>query len=153
MPGRHDFQSWYDLCAFEEDDVITYNQGLLTVALKAARGWGADDRGLKPLRRPIGHVQRRADYPLSEQKPCVCVDAGGGTCWLQWLFGEPLLSDTVRRHFEMIMRASRTPYGFKVTAQISGEYLPPTAYSTRIYRSRIEDSPVGSVLWRLVVFV
>ena len=37
VPGKKNFQSWYDLCAFEEDDVITYNQGLLAVALKAAR--------------------------------------------------------------------------------------------------------------------
>ena len=40
-PARKDFQSWYDLCAFDVDDVISYNQGLMVVGLLAARELGA----------------------------------------------------------------------------------------------------------------
>ncbi|MBN1623736.1 MAG: hypothetical protein JW903_05170, partial [Clostridia bacterium] len=29
--GKPSFRSWYDICAFEDDDIITYNQGLYAV--------------------------------------------------------------------------------------------------------------------------
>lgn len=39
-----DFKSWYDICAFEKDDVIAYNQGLLAVAM-----YCAEELGEKPV--------------------------------------------------------------------------------------------------------
>jgi len=148
VPGKKNFQSWYDLCAFEEDDVVTYNQGLLAVALKAARALGletaTDPAAAQAAYRALFNTEH-GFYPLSEQKQFVCVDALVGDVLAQWLFGEPLLeSETVARHFDMIMRASRTPYGFKVTAQMSGEYLRPEDHSASDFRSPIEHSAVGN---------
>lgn len=128
--------------------MITYNQGLLAVALKAARALGLETATSPEEAQAAYRALFNAEqgfYPLSEQKPFVCVDALVGDVLAQWLFDEPLLtSETVARHFEMIMRAARTPYGFKVTCQTSGEYLPPEAHSASDFVSPIEQSAVGN---------
>jgi hypothetical protein len=131
--SRRNMQSWYDLCSFEADDVITYNQGLLAVALLAA-----ESLGLNPSTPPERAIQQYRDlflpdkgyYPMSRKKPVVCMDALVGDLLAQILFGTALLpSEDVRRHYDTIMSTARTPYGFKITCMESGDYLPRELYT------------------------
>lgn len=132
IKGKKDFQSWYDTAAFNEDDVITYNQGLLAVALLSAEALN-----LKPavssaeaIQKYQGMFNEQAGYfPLSRQKNLLAMDPLVGDLLAQIYFKKALLSDqSVRSHFKQIVAHAKTPYGFKVTCLPDGSYAPKTAY-------------------------
>ncbi|MFW5798162.1 MAG: hypothetical protein ACOCXX_00775 [Planctomycetota bacterium] len=132
--GRPNFRSWYDLVAFDDDDCISYNQGLFTTALVAAK-----HLGLNPTTDPdcAAEVYRglfndeQGYYPLSRKKPALCVDAFAGDLLHRLLFGGHLLpTDTVARHFDLLNRVSKTDYGYKVTCAPDGSYLPGRFYGS-----------------------
>ena len=76
--GRLDFQYWGDLMAFEKQDLIAYNQGLFTVAIRMARRMGlrvsTDPSSAKDI-----YVQMFNDklgmYPVSRLKTILSPDA------------------------------------------------------------------------------
>jgi len=130
--GKKDFQSWYDTAAFEEDDVITYNQGLLVVALMSAEALG-----LKPSVSTSLVIQnyqamfnkKRGYFPLSQKKDLLAVDPLVGDLLSQLYFSKPLLSDeSVVSHFNKVISTSKTKYGYKVTCLPDGNYAPAEAY-------------------------
>lgn len=136
-PAKKDFQSWYDAVAFDTDDVITYNQGLLCVALLAA-----EKLNLKPktssaeaIRQYQAMFNKSGGYfPLSTKKDLPAVDALVGDLLSQVFFGKVLLSsESVKQHFNTIYKFAKTPYGYKVTSLPNGDFPPAVAFYASNY--------------------
>lgn len=146
------FRSWYDIVSFEDDDVLSYNQGLLPSALLAARAIG-----LRPTTSPEQAVANyRALYlpdggffPLSQRKRFLCVDALVGDTLAAVEFGQPLLEDApVRQHYATLMARAKTPYGFKVTCAEDGSLLPAEAHGAHGYLNPFFTKyPAGTYVW------
>ncbi|MGB3777568.1 MAG: hypothetical protein WA960_04365 [Tunicatimonas sp.] len=147
--GRLDFQYWGDLMAFEKDDVVTYNQGLFALALTVAQKMGLTVRS-----DPEAAAQHYRDhfdptlgyYPISKYKAVLGPDPLVPDLLSQVYLGEPLLeSSTVQRHYDRMVKYSKTPYGFKIVATPEGAYLPAEAYDIAGYVSQVnrEDMPDG----------
>jgi hypothetical protein len=131
---KQDYQSWYDTVAFEDDDVITYNQGLFAVALMSAEALG-----LKPSVSSSKAVQNYRSmfndeggyFPLSRQKNLLAVDPLVGDLLAQLYFKKPLLTtESVISHFNQVVSKAKTQYGYKVTCLPNGDYAPVEAYSS-----------------------
>ncbi|HNT66284.1 MAG TPA: hypothetical protein PKN04_10935 [bacterium] len=140
-------QSWFDLCAFADDDVITYNQGLLACSLLAAEKLGlasglSADQAIAVYQ---GLFLPEAGYfPLSRKKNAVTVDALVGDLLAQVLFGYPLLSTAaVEQHFNTLMRVSHTPFGFKCVCDPQGGYLPADFYDLPTFKAWLPDFEYG----------
>lgn len=148
--GRLDFQYWGDLMAFEKDDVVTYNQGLLAVALRAAVKMNlkvkSSFRKATENYRKLYNVELGI-YPASLKKNDILgPDPLVGDLLSMIYFGEPLVSDsTVKRHFELLTNVAKTPYGFKINSTSAGEYLSLERYDVDMYVSQMnrEDIPEG----------
>ncbi|MGB3547253.1 MAG: hypothetical protein WBA17_09780 [Saprospiraceae bacterium] len=147
--GRLDFQYWGDLMAFEKDDVIAYNQGLFALAIDAAREMGLtiqSDPGAA-----ADHYRNLFDdelgyYPVSRKKAVLTPDALVPDLLAQLYRAEALLpTEHVRRHYERVVEYAKTPYGFKVVATPTGEYLPAEVYDIPGYLSQVnrEKMPDG----------
>ncbi len=141
--NRQDFQSWYDLIAFDEDDVISYNQGLLVVALMSAEALG-----LKPSVSPLQAEKNyqslfdkeKGYFPLSRKKALLAVDPLVGDLLSQLYFQKPLLSDeSVISHFNHIVEKAKTPYGYKVTCSPDGSFAPVELYETKDHKLKWDD--------------
>ena len=86
---RKSFQSWYDTAAFEEDDVISYNQGLLVVALMSAEALGlkpsvSSSVAMKNYQAMFN--KKKGYFPLSQQKDLLAVDPLVGDLLAQLYF-------------------------------------------------------------------
>jgi hypothetical protein len=136
-PNKKDFQSWYDAVAFETDECITYNQGLLCVALLAAEQLGlkmktAADRAIQQYQSLFN--KEKGYFPESEKKDLPAVDALVGDVLAQLFFKKALLnSATVQQHFTTITTMAKTPYGYKVTCLPNGDFPPPTVFHATNY--------------------
>lgn len=134
---RKTFQSWYDTAAFEEEDVISYNQGLLAVALMSAEALGLKSSVSSSI--VIQNYQalfnkQKGYFPLSQKKDLLAVDPLVGDVLSQLYFNKPLLSDeSVVSHFNKVVSTSKTQYGYKVTCLPNGEYAPFKAYGASGY--------------------
>lgn len=146
-PAKKDFQSWYDDCAFDDDDVVCYNQGLLVVALLAAQKLGLTTT--IALQSALGNYRKffnaeKGYYPLSIKKNMFCVDALVGDLLAQVMFDYSLLTTgSVNRHYAALMRIARTKYGFKVTCADTGDYLPPDVYNTQDFQGGMHNYTPG----------
>ncbi len=127
-------RSWYDICDFEDDDVITYNQGLLATAL-----FGAQELSLPTslsIEQSVTAYQNlfnveKGFFPLSRDKMAMCVDALVGDLLSIVFFDQPILpTNMVKLHFDAMNNIARTDVGYKVTCDITGNYLPPEFYCT-----------------------
>lgn len=127
-PGeaKYDFKSWYDICAFETDDVITYNQGLFAAAMMAAEALGLE---------PVVPWQKAAEqycglfngkyFPLSRKKQCLSLDVLVGDVLAFLLFDRCLLpDDMVCACYRFVTERNQTPFGRKVVCGEDGEFLP-----------------------------
>lgn len=136
-PAKKDFQSWYDAVAFDTDDVITYNQGLLCVALLAAEKLHLNPKtsSAKAIQRYQAMFNKTGGYfPVSEKKDLPAVDALVGDVLSQVFFGKMLLSsESVGEHFNAILKFAKTPYGYKVTSLPNGDFPAPTAFHASNY--------------------
>lgn len=148
--GRLDFQYWGDLMAFEKDDVVTYNQGLLAVALLAAQTMklnvksspsGAAEQYRKMFNTELGI------YPTSKKKNNILgPDPLIGDLLSILYFNEPLVSDeSVRQHYNRFVQHAKTPYGFKILSTPDGGYLAADQYDIPGYMSQVnrEKLPDG----------
>ncbi len=146
--GRKNFKSWFDLCMFTDDDVVTYNQGLLVVALHAAQ-----ELGLKPsvtwqdaAKAYRGLFYNEGGYfPLSEQKKdLVAVDAMIGDLLHILIFNTPLLErEQVRLHFQKVSAVAKTENGFKIVCMPDGSYAPNEKFDIPGYKSPHWNVPFG----------
>ncbi|MBL7858600.1 MAG: hypothetical protein JNM57_13000 [Cyclobacteriaceae bacterium] len=147
--GRLDFQYWGDVIAFEKDDVIAYNQGLFALALTAARELGLTIRSNpeKALRQYQNmYNAKEGFYPISKKKNILGPDPLIPDLLAQLYFNRKLLdSETVKSHFNRMVKYSKTSYGYKVVATPDGEYLPSAAYDIPNYVSQVnrEHMPDG----------
>ncbi|MDA3963605.1 MAG: hypothetical protein PF961_22695 [Planctomycetota bacterium] len=146
--GRGDFRSWYDLCAFTDSDVVTYNQGLAAVALRVA-----SELGLQPStdhRRAAAAYRAQFDdslqaFPLSAEKRAFAVDALAGDLLSWCLWGEGLLEpEQVAAHYRFLDTKARTEHGYRVTCAADGSVLPGEFYSIAGHHSHCERASAGS---------
>lgn len=148
--GRLDFQYWGDLMAFEKDDVLAYNQGLFSLALRAAEQMNlkcqSDWRSAAENYRAI-YNHKDGFLPTSEKKQNILGPDPLIPDLLSMLyFNEQLLPDSlVQKHFNRLTTKAKTPYGFKIVSTPEGEYLPASAYDVKNYVSQVnrEKMPDG----------
>jgi len=131
-----DFRNWFDICAFEFDDVDAYTQGLLVCALECAEKMGYDvgERKEKALKRYISLFN--GEYiPMSEKKQYLAVDVAVGEVLYHYLFGKTFIPDEIfLATYRKICRSrAKTPYGIKVVSAPDGSYLPVEAYGLNGY--------------------
>jgi len=136
-PAKKDFQSWYDAVAFDPDEVITYNQGLLCVALLSA-----ERLNLKPKTSSAMAIfqyqalfnKKGGYFPVSEKKDLPAVDALVGDVLAQVFFGKVLLTtESINQHFNTIRKYAKTAYGYKVTSMPNGDFPSPNAFHATNY--------------------
>ncbi|MFO7637323.1 MAG: hypothetical protein R6W96_08440, partial [Clostridia bacterium] len=103
-PNSYVVKSWYDTFSFEHDDVITYNQGLLPVALECAKRLCLDpsvssEQAANHYRSLF--LKDKGFFPLSRKKPAMCVDALVGDLLSQRILGQPLAeTPDVEQHYQ-----------------------------------------------------
>jgi hypothetical protein len=148
--GRKDFQYWNDCFAFDTTDVITYNQGLLATALMAAEKMNLTLKTPSSLaikRYQSLYNSKLGFYPISQKKDSVLSpDPLFGDLLAQIYFGTPILStETIQNHYNKIVQKSKTPFGYKIVSDPSGNYLSNSAYDFGSYQSQInvQNMPVG----------
>jgi hypothetical protein len=148
--GRQDFQYWGDVMAFEKNDVITFNQGLFALALKAGQSMGLKIRSNPDA--AVAHYRNMYNselgfFPISLKKNTILgPDPLAPDLLGQMYFGVKMLeSSQVQSHFNRMMRYSKTPFGFKIVASADGTYLPAAAYDVEGYQSQVnrENMPDG----------
>ncbi len=149
--GRLDFQYWGDVIAFEKNDVVTYNQGLFTLLLTAAKEMGLQiksdpEKALNQYRSMFN--AELGFYPISLKKNTILgPDPVVPDLLSQIYFNRKMLeSNTVVEHYNRVIRNSKTNYGFKVVSLPNGDYLPPDMYDVKGYTSQVnreKDMPDG----------
>lgn len=127
-------RSWYDICSFENDDSLTYNQGLYAAALIAADKLGMDT-GLDAEQAVKNYndmfLEKEGYFPISVKKPFImCLDPTVGDLLAYVLFDKKLLDDEkVRIHYQTTYKAAKCEYGAKVTCRPDGSYNTLEDYS------------------------
>ena len=148
--GRLDFQYWGDVMAFEKNDVITYNQGLFALALKAAKEMGVQiktdpDKALQQYRSLFN--AELGFYPISKFKNTIMgPDPLVPDLLSQIYFDQKMLeSSTVVQHYQRMHENSKTDFGYKIVSLPNGEYLPSAMYDVLNYTSQAnrENMPDG----------
>jgi hypothetical protein len=143
-PKLKNFQYWLDVAAFDLDDVITANQGLMAVALMSAERLGLHPKTASAI--AIKNYQAMFNvkggyFPISEKKDMPVVDALMGDLLAQVFFDKKLLSDeVVKTHFNTMKKIAKTPYGYKVVCLPNGDYAPPEAYFAKDFQA---DPSIG----------
>jgi len=140
--GRHDFQYWNDMIAFDTTDVISYNQGLLAVALNAAEKLGLKNQTTAKLAASKYKALYNAKLgflPVSRMKDSILSpDVLVGDLLSQLYFGTSLLgNEIVTNHTKSIISKSKTPYGYKITSNAQGKYLQRDAFDDGNYVSQV----------------
>jgi hypothetical protein len=140
--GRKDFQYWNDMIAFDTTDVITYNQGLLAVALLSAKALG-----LQLKTNPTLAVENYKGlfnkelgfFPISKKKNTILTpDPLVGDLLAYVYLGEHLLDkQMVESQFKAISKLSKTEYGYKIVAAKDGSFLKAEDYDWRDYKSQV----------------
>lgn len=157
--GTPDFRSWFDLCAHEDDDIVTYNQGLYAVAMHAAAEMGLADPSEYLRAREIYRglfSKKEGVYPLSSKKMALVVDPLVGDLLSYLLFDEPLLpDDDVLSHYSIVCQRSKTPYGIKVVADMNGDFPPVELFGIPGYINSYyaEDGEKGKYIWGSSYFI
>lgn len=152
--GRLDFQFWGDVMAFDKDDVITYNQGLLAAALFMAEKMGLVlPENMNPRKAAENYRslfnEELEFFPVSRKKNnLLTVDALAGDLLCQAYLEETLLEvNTVKKHYNAMMTRSLTPWGFKTICLPDGSYIPHEDYNAGDYIAQINresDMPDGT---------
>ncbi|MBN2658878.1 MAG: hypothetical protein JXR86_17620 [Spirochaetales bacterium] len=152
--GRQDFQFWGDIMAFEKDDVVSYNQGLLSAALAMAEKMSLHlPENMNPGKAADNYRalfnEDLSFFPMSRQKnTLLTVDALVGDVLSQAYLEEPLLPDSlVEKHYRAMVEKSKTPWGFKTVCMPDGSYLPHELYNAGDYIAQInreENMPDGT---------
>jgi len=133
------FQYWLDVMAFDEDDVITANQGLMAVALLSAEKLGihpkaSSDLAIKNYRALFN--AKAGYFPISEKKDLPAVDVLMGDLLAQLIFGKPLLSnEMVKSHFNYMEKVAKTQYGYKDVCMPDGAFCPTSAYQAKDFKT------------------
>jgi hypothetical protein len=131
-----DFRNWFDLCAYEFDDVDAYNQGLLVCALESAKRLGYDIGNWKEKALARYRALFNGEYiPMSEKKQFLALDVTVGEVLYYMLFDELFIpNEMVEKTYRKICDgASKTPYGIKIVSAPDGSYLPVEAFGLNGY--------------------
>ena len=131
-----DFRNWFDLCAYEFDDVDAYNQGLLICALESAKCLGYDIGNWKEKALARYQSLFNGEYiPMSEKKQFLALDVTVGEVLYYMLFDELFIPHImVEKTYRRICDgASQTPYGLKIVSAPDGSYLPVEAFGLNGY--------------------
>lgn len=147
------YRSWYDLCSFENDDVVSYNQGLFVVAIMAAKALGInipfDEKEANKRYNELFNVEK-GYFPLSMKKTQILsLDPTVGDLLAYFLFDKKLLKDkNVVAHYRKTFQVSNTVYGAKITCRENGEYCTLDDYSAYgEYDCGLEHATKGDYSW------
>lgn len=146
------WHGWADLIAFEKDDAVTNNQGLLVTALLCAQKMGIEpkisiDLALKDYRSLFN--PKIGAYPLSFQKDSIlAVDPLMGDLLARTYLGKALLpTKDVLTHYETMKRYAKTDVGFKSFCNADGSYLKLNQYDSEAFKSLMYKVKVGNYQW------
>ena len=119
------FRNWYDTCAFEEDDLDAYNQGLLICALEAAKRLGYDigDRKEKAIKR-YHKLFNGEFFQLSDKKKYICLDFAVGEVIHYMLFHALFIEQNAFEvsYRKIVIGPSKTPHGIKIISTEKGDW-------------------------------
>ena len=134
------WQGWADLVAFNPQDAISSNQGLLATALYCAQRMGmkpevSAELALKNYRNMF--KPEIGGFAMSYQKDTIlAVDALKGDLLARLFLGKSLLSDKeVITHYQTMKRVAKTKFGYKVFCKPDGSFLDENQYHAAKYRS------------------
>jgi hypothetical protein len=139
--GRKDFQYWNDMIAFDTTDVISYNQGLLAVALMSAKAMGlktitSPEIAISNYRSLYDH--KRGFFPISKLKTNILSPDPLVGDLLAYVYHDKHLLDKnmVENHYTKIVQNSKTKFGYKIVSNIDGSYLQASDYDVEGYISQ-----------------
>ncbi|MBO5452785.1 MAG: hypothetical protein J6A69_02340 [Clostridia bacterium] len=128
------FRSWYDICSFENDDCLTYNQGFFVLALMALDKMEIEhpydtEKAIEEYNNLF--LEKEGYYPMSRKKPfMITLDPTIGDLLAYIYFDRKILnSENVKRHYKTSFNAARTDLGCKVTCRPDGSFCTLEDYS------------------------
>lgn len=146
------WHGWADLIAFEKDDAVTNNQGLLVTALLCAQKMGIEpsisiDLALEDYRNLFN--PKIGAYPLSFRKDSIlAVDPLMGDLLARIYLGKALLpTKDVITHYETMKRYAKTDFGFKSFCNADGSYLKLNQYDSESFKSAMYKVKEGGYQW------
>ncbi len=126
------FRNWFDICAYEFDDIDAYSQGLCICALYIAIEFGYDiGNRLETSLNAYLALYNGKFMHMSSKKPYLSVDCFVGPLIYYMLFGKSFVPDyIVQDTYNFIIKSyAKTKYGIKVVSDVNGDYLPLKAYT------------------------
>lgn len=147
------FKSWYDVCAFDHDDVIAYNQGLFVCALMCAERMGVK------MKTTVEEAKREFHKLYNEETKCLMFSAKKGGMSVDGLVGDMLArvyigegfvdKDIIEQTYKTVVEKASTPYGIKVAADENGEFPPIQFYMSNgyFYASHNDYRLPGYYMW------
>lgn len=128
-------KSWFDTFVFHNKDVISYNQGIYTVALIAAEKLGlpVDNNQIKEAIQAYNRLTHTSErLQLSQKVPYVDVSSLFGEFLGISLFNRSVLEGEVVE--KTIKSLFRDGFGYRVVSKEDGSYLDPSEFN-RPYRT------------------
>ena len=128
------FRSWYDICSFENDDCLTYNQGFFALALMALDKMEIShpydtEKAIEEYNNLF--LEKEGYFPMSRKKPfMVTLDPTVADVLSYIYFDRKLLkTENAKRHYENTFNISKTELGCKVTCRPDGSFCTLEDYS------------------------
>jgi hypothetical protein len=147
--GRHDFQYWGDVVAFEAEDSIAYNQGLLALALRLADEMGLNLKGESAFRASENYrsmfSEDRKHMMQSRKKPHLfSPDALLPDALSQIMTGKALLTrDIAADHLDTLNRHALTDFGYKVLCRADREFPADEDFNIPGYVAQANQGDFG----------
>ncbi len=124
-------KTWFDAFNFRERDIVTYNQGIYTTALIAAKTLGLEVSDSEIQQAAVGYnnlVHPSGRLQLSQKVPYYDVSSLFGEFLAQWLFNKRLLEkETVAKTYQSFIPLDTN--SFKVVAKENGGFLDPSEFN------------------------
>jgi hypothetical protein len=143
---KFELHYWADVIAFENEDVVAYNQGLYALVLEVAKKMELQFN-TKPelaLKNYRGMFNTREGFmPISKKKNMLGPDPLVPDFLSQLLFNIPLLDkNMVTLHYNKMINNAKTPYGFKSHCNPDGSYLSNEALDIPGYISGLNRDQI-----------
>lgn len=125
------FRNWFDICAYEFDDIDAYSQGLCICALYIAKELGYDvGNRLETALNAYLSLYNGKFMQMSAKKPYLALDCFIGPLLYYMLFGKSFIPDYIASNtYNFIINSNaKTKYGIKIVSDVNGDYLPQEAY-------------------------
>jgi len=136
------WQAQSDALAYEKNDAISNNQGLLVTALMCAEKMGIEPTvSIELARKNYENLFNPKIGALSQslyKDTILASDPLMGDLLAQIYLKKPLLpTEKVLRHYETMKRFAKTKYGFKSFCNPDGSFLKPEQYDSPSFQSAL----------------